>query len=259
MLCSDILQASVFKKTPQVSTIIRLADKLLIIKSDNPMKLEDDVTEIDSDVQDDVHSITHENSQDDWSQTNDSQFDDESAISHTERELFLDQPLSHDLALRYATEIHDQDSNFSGRSFGLQQVPRNNLGNLSIEHLFDLVQLLHRAAISTREEKSKLEQDLLRSQSEERKLRQKLQDEAAVNRKCRDRMDKKCKSLRERFRRSQIDHAPKCGICWVNQTDMVLQCGHVCCKICWEEWREWSNECPFCRKSSRSVRPLYLN
>ena len=141
----------------------RLADKLLIIKSDNPMTLKDDVTEIDSDIQDDVHSATHEDSQDDWSQTDNSQIDDESVIPLTKRELFLNRPLSHDLTLRYIIEIYDQNPNFFDQSFDLQQVPRNRLKNLNIEHLFDFVQLLHRTTICTRKKKFKLEQNLLRS------------------------------------------------------------------------------------------------
>lgn len=50
-----------------------------------------------------------------------------------------------------------------------------------------------------------------------------------------------------------------CGICMEEKVDAILiPCGHMLCKGCWEKWFKQSGECPFCRHpyaNCRSIMP----
>lgn len=56
-----------------------------------------------------------------------------------------------------------------------------------------------------------------------------------------------------------------CGICYEREiTSYFHECGHSCCKECAfqsgnDVWFETMQKCPFCRRHSSKISPLYFN
>ena len=50
-----------------------------------------------------------------------------------------------------------------------------------------------------------------------------------------------------------------CGICFVNQIEMALQCGHFFCDHCITDWRKKQATCPMCRFDHQTTAYLMVD
>ena len=46
----------------------------------------------------------------------------------------------------------------------------------------------------------------------------------------------------------KVEEHEECGVCYENQTEVKMSCGHKFCKSCITKWKEHADTCPFCRQ-----------
>lgn len=138
------------------------------------------------------------------------------------------------------------------RPFDMQPVQPSRLERLSVHQTLGLVQLLYHAAISTRREYHRLENDVSKLQAKRMAQRAELRVEKSSNRKLRAGQT----NLQAYFSQRLASNVPICTICLEDRADTALECGHVYCGHCLGEWQ--GPFCPSCREPRGNGRRLYF-
>ena len=228
-------------------------------KSDDTLGVEEEATKIDSNVQGGISASNDHNTRKRRRQFDPSISDTESDSPGIECDVFLDRPLAYCQSSRFVEEKDFQASDLFESSVDVGPVAWSRLGHLSNNQTFGLVQLLYKAAISTRAKRRKLELDLLGAKRKQKKIQNQLQAEAAVHRKETVRKDKRYKALQKLCAQSQSNSATVCPICYERDVNRSLECGHLLCADCVNSLENHSHpNCPFCRKPRGDVRPVYF-
>jgi len=232
--------------------------KPLMIVPEHPLRVEDNVTDIDTEVDEDVGVKGPDHSKSRPRRSDHSRHTETEPLT-TELDFFLDHPLLYCQDPRFSNEASFQnipDAHWSAPSVDLQQVQWSRLERLSIHQTLGLVQLLYHAAISTRKEYRRLEDDLHKAMAKHMALRAELRAEKSSNRKRSADQTKKYKICKDYCSQRLARHVPSCTICCEDQIDTALECGHVFCGKCLGKWKEsW---CPSCREPKGSSRRLYF-